>query len=216
MKSVELTTELERDIIFGRLRPRERLVEDDLVARFGAKRHVVRAALQELEQLGIVVRQPNRGAQVRDYSPQEVEELYDMRAALHRLAIERTPFPFDPAVLRQLKGIQGEHADAIAANDLIAIHDANERFHDTLFSACGNRYLAEAVRRHAWLSHAIRSYGMTDPVMLAQSREEHEQMIAAIEAADIPRLADLCVRHIQPAKRAYLKTSAFVGLRTGT
>ena len=33
---------LEFDILFGRLKPRERLIEDVLMQRFGAKRHAVR------------------------------------------------------------------------------------------------------------------------------------------------------------------------------
>src|SRR5690606_32587948 len=57
---------LEEEIVLGRLRPRERLLEEDLARAFDTKRHVVRAALAELESMGIVVRQPNRGAAVRD------------------------------------------------------------------------------------------------------------------------------------------------------
>ena len=50
---------LEEDIVFGRRRPRERLVEEDLVAQFGAKKHVIRQALAELERMGLVERKRN-------------------------------------------------------------------------------------------------------------------------------------------------------------
>jgi len=59
---------LEEDIIFGRLAPRERLVEDQLMQRFGAKRHVVRQAIAGLERMQIVSRELNKGARVRDFS----------------------------------------------------------------------------------------------------------------------------------------------------
>ena len=61
-----LVLSIKYDIIFGRLRPRERLIEDELALRFGVSRHLIRAAIVELEQLGIVVRRPNKGAMVRD------------------------------------------------------------------------------------------------------------------------------------------------------
>ena len=67
---------LEEDIIFGRLRPRERLVEDDIMKRFGVKRHVVRQALMRLESMGLVTRAPNKGALVRDFSLHELDQIY--------------------------------------------------------------------------------------------------------------------------------------------
>src|SRR5579862_1938340 len=66
-----VVSKLEEDVILGRLHPRERLVEDDLMARFGAKRHVVRQALVALERTGVVERIPNRGARVRAYRSEE-------------------------------------------------------------------------------------------------------------------------------------------------
>ena len=65
---------LEEDIIFGRLQPRERLVEDVLIKRFGGKRHVVRQALAELERMGIVVREQNKGAVVRLFQTGRIQQ----------------------------------------------------------------------------------------------------------------------------------------------
>lgn len=209
MDAPTISRELELDIIFGRLKPRERLVEEDLATRFAAKRHVVRTALNELEKLGIVVRRPHRGAQVRDYTADEVEELYNLRAALHELAVNAMPLPAAPGVLARLKDIQGMHAEAVAQGNLQAVFEFNNQFHDTLFATCGNRYLADAIRQHAWLSHAIRSYRMAEPSLLAQAREEHEAMIHALERGDRERLRDLCGRHIEPSKRAYLLSQGF-------
>ncbi len=48
----QLTCQLEEDIALGRLKPRERLVEDELMSRFDAKRNVVRQVLFELESWG--------------------------------------------------------------------------------------------------------------------------------------------------------------------
>src|SRR5674476_52697 len=67
---------LEEDIVFGYMHPRERLVEDELRARFCLKRHVVRQVLAELEQMGLVERKKNIGALVKSYSVKEVIDLY--------------------------------------------------------------------------------------------------------------------------------------------
>jgi len=199
-----IVARLEEDIIFGRLMPRERLVEDALMRRFGAKRHVVRQALVDLERMQVVTRDPNKGAAVRDFSLRDVEEIYELREILQRRAAERIPLPGEPPLVRRLRDIHERHAEAVAAGDLRAVYRLNNDFHNTLFAACGNRHLSEAIAHYAWLAHAIRSYRIADPVLLAQARDEHGAMIDALEAGERERLVRLCVEHITPSKLAYL------------
>ncbi len=85
----KLVGQLEEDIVLGYLNPRERLIEDVLIERFGAKRHAVREALARLERLGLVERQPNRGAIVRALSPADVKDIYGVREILELAAAAR-------------------------------------------------------------------------------------------------------------------------------
>ena len=156
----EAVRALEFDILFGRLKPRERLVEDALMARFSAKRHVVRRALDELAQMGIVVRSPNRGATVRDFTAQEVEDAYELRDILQRGATQRMPLPADRSMVAGLTAIQRRHDAAVEAADLRLVDQVNDAFHRLMFGACGNVQLAESIARyapadtcHAGLSH---------------------------------------------------------------
>ena len=199
---------IEDDIIFGRLRPRERLVEDTLMERHGAKRHVVRQALDRLTTMGIVVRERNKGCAVRDFAPRDVEHIYDIRGLLQEHAARRIPLPLDPALVATLTALHERHCAAVAAGDLRAVRLLNNQFHDTLFGACGNAYLAEAIAHYSWLAHAIRSYRIGDPVLLAQAQVEHAEMIDALTAGDRERLVRLCVEHILPSKEAYLRAEA--------
>ncbi len=196
---------LELDLVLGRLRPRERLVEDELMARFGAKRHVVRSALADLEQMGLVDRRPNKGAMVREYSASEVEDIYAFRSDLHRLAVARMSLPFDPDTHDRLTGLAVNHEAAVAARDLSSVMLYDNAFHELIFDQCGNGVMADAIRRLAWKSHAIRSYRVNDPVMLRQAALEHRLMIDAIAAGDRAELAALCERHILPSKEIYLR-----------
>src|SRR5271170_6052936 len=88
-----VVSSLEKDIVLGRLHPRERLIEDELMRRFGAKRHVVRRGLADLEQMGIVERVPNRGAMVRAYREDEIQQLYVLRNLLEGHAALLIPMP---------------------------------------------------------------------------------------------------------------------------
>jgi DNA-binding GntR family transcriptional regulator len=197
---------VEEDIIFGRMLPRERITEDSLIERFGVKRHVVRQALSELERLGILRKERNKGAVVRDFTPEQVEQIYEVRALLQEHAAARIPLPADPELIARLEDIHARHSAAVAADDLRAVYHLNNEFHDALFAACGNPYLADTIAHFAWLAHAIRSYRIADPALLAQARDEHARMIDALKAGDRARLVRLCVDHIKPSKEAYLRT----------
>src|SRR5690606_10746603 len=120
---------LEEEIVLGRLRPRERLLEEDLAREFDTKRHVVRAALAELEGMGIVVRQPNRGAMVRDFAAEEVEQIYNVREVLERYAAQIIPLPADPELLARLREIHARHGRAVDAGEPRTVFRANLEFH---------------------------------------------------------------------------------------
>ena len=202
---------LEFDILFGVLRPRERLVEDSLMERFGAKRHVVRQALTELERIGIVVRVPHRGATVRDFTAREVEEIAEIRETLQRQAARRMKLPADDLLIERLEAAQRRHDEAVAARDPRAIDDANEAFHGTFFEACGNRHLSDAITHYAYLSRAMRLYPMVDAELLETLRGEHWAMIEALRSGDQESLERLVVDHIQHSKRIYLQVRQSIG-----
>jgi DNA-binding GntR family transcriptional regulator len=196
---------LEEEIVLGRLRPRERLLEEELAKRFDAKRHVIRAALAELEVLGIVVRQPNRGAAVRDFTPQEVEQIYDVRQVLEGHAASIMPLPASPELLDKLRTIHRRHSKAVDDHEPRTVFRANLEFHRVLFAACGNPYLAEQIDQLATRAHAIRFHAISDPGLVNRAREEHGRMIEYLEQGDRERLVELVAAHIQPSKDAYLR-----------
>ena len=80
--SARVSSEMEAAILSGRLKPRERLIEMDLISRFGGSRTVIREALKKLEAKGLVRTIPYRGALVADLTVGEVEEIYFVRVAI--------------------------------------------------------------------------------------------------------------------------------------
>lgn len=198
-----LVARISEDILFGRLLPRERIVEDDVIAGSGATRHAVRAALQALARDGLVVHTPNRGAQVRSFSPTEVEDITAVREILHAEAARRIPLPAAPDLLANLTAIEMAHSAAVERGDLSRIHAENERFHEALFTACGNHHLVATIRDHARLSLPFRCHAMADPALARQARDEHRAMLAALRNRDQEALVLLCVNHTGFAKRAY-------------
>lgn len=195
---------IEEDIVFGRLHPRERLVEEALAERFGVKRHIVREALADLERRGLIERFRNRGAMVKAYTPEEVEQLYAVRALLETSCAEMLPLPMEPARLAKLEAIQDEHDAAVAAQDLPRIFRLNVQFHRVLYAGCGNPYLAGVIDEFAQKTHAIRFYSVVQPETLHYARDDHRAILKAIRAGDRHRLMAICRHHLMPSKEAYI------------
>jgi DNA-binding GntR family transcriptional regulator len=88
-----LAADLRREILDGDPAAGERLRERELVERYGVARHTLRAALRQLAGEGLVRIEPHRGATVAKLAPEEVRDLYELRAALEleaaHLALER-------------------------------------------------------------------------------------------------------------------------------
>ncbi len=199
--------DLQRQIIAGQLRPRERLVEDEIIARTGATRHAVRRAFDELERMGLVVRQPNKGVQVRDYSIHEIEELYEIRECLERQAASRFTKPADPAFIEQLTDIAARHRDASRAQHFAEVFSLNNTFHEVLYRAAGNQQLASAILHYTFATHPIRTRAFPSEELREIAISEHFEMIDAIANGDGERLGSVIVRHITRPKDFYLKAT---------
>lgn len=195
---------LEEDVVLGRIHPRERLPEDRLMERFGVKRHVARRALAALAATGVIELVPNKGAQVRAFTPDEVCDLYALRELLETEAARQIPLPLPRVAVAQLREAQAHHDGAVSARDAGAIFRANLAFHRLLFSYCPNAFLREAVEAASRRAHGIRFASLRDPATVEQARAEHHAMIDAAEAGRRDELVRLCRDHLPASRAAYL------------
>ncbi|MGI9537843.1 MAG: GntR family transcriptional regulator [Desulfocapsaceae bacterium] len=196
---------LEVDIVLGRLYPRERLIEEQLAARFKTSRHVVRQALLELELAGLAVRETNKGVMVNEYSAEEVNQLYQMREIIERQAALMIPLPIPRAARQRLKAICRTHSAAVEKSDIIKVVAANKEFHQVLYRLCRNLFLADAIDEMAKKANLVRFTSATDPSLLKQASDEHYQILEALRDEDNEVLAQLCIDHLQPSRLMYLE-----------
>lgn len=200
----DIVAAVEEDIVLGRLHPKERLIEEDLIERFDCKRHVVRQALFQLENIGLTERIKNRGAFVKAYSPKEVEELYAMREILELAGAASIPLPAPPKMIKELEDIHRRYSEAVEQQDLRGVFRLNIAFHRTLFAVTGNTLLSETINEFAKKAHGIRFIAITDTESLRQARDDHQAMIEAIKRQDRDKLYELCRNHILPSKELYI------------
>ena len=198
---------LEEDIVLGYLHPRERLIETDLMNRFGILRHTARTALARLVQLGLVEHRKNVGACVRSFSHREVMELYEMRELLECEALSRMQCPARTEDIATLTAMQQAHDQAVEQRDARQVFRANMAFHTTLFALCPNKVLVEAIRNYAVQTHAIRSSLARLDHAQDKARAEHHAMIQALAQGIRTELLRLGKQHLTPSRDEYLATN---------
>ncbi len=195
---------LREAIVRGTLAPNSRLVEADLSSRFGMSRGAVRTALVRLEQEGLVVREPYRGARVRQISDQEAVEILQARAVLEGLAARQAAERIDAAGASRLRACLARYGELVAAGDLLAASDANAALHATLIELSGHATAAQLIR--GLNSHTVRFQFRTIlvPGRPAASHAEHTAIVEAV-VAGLPDEAEQAMRahlfHVADALR---------------
>ena len=201
---LDIANTLQRDIIFGRLQPKEHLIEDEIMERTKTSRHAVRRAFEEMERNGLVIRQPNRGVRVRSYTRKEIEDLYEVREVLEARAAAGICLPVSKDLVDRLTAIQTRHERASDRGNVVELFETNNHFHETLYQACGNAVLADAIRMYSLLTHTIRMRNMSDKSWRKEAARQHWAMIKLLAGKDSKALVTLCLNHIQHPKEFYL------------
>lgn len=134
---------LEHMIFSGQILPGEKVNEVRIAADLGVSRGPVREAVRELEQAGYLEGRVQRGSYVREFTFDEILEVYEVRYALAlqagRLAAERI-------TEKQIAEVEEMLRRAEAANrtkEMITILDLSFEFHKALMAATGNTKLAD-------------------------------------------------------------------------
>ena len=197
---------LQEDIVLGRLAPGARLVEEDLAGRLRTKRHVLRQAFVELERFGLIERKRNRGASVRQLTLDDVAQIYAVREILERAAAAQIPLPLPKAGLQKIEDAQRRHDVAVLAGDAKSVFRANFEFHDALFAASGNPYLAAAIEDFRKKTQVVWSYAIVKPEYFRNAQREHKAMLKALRESDRKKLIELCAAHLDISRHAYVET----------
>jgi DNA-binding GntR family transcriptional regulator len=184
---------LREAILRGEFLPGERLVEAQLMTRFGASRFNVRAALADLAADGLVETQRNRGAQVRKVTLDEAVEITEVRMVVEGLIAARAAERVDAERASELDEIALLMRRAVEAGEYRRYSDLNQRLHALIRAIAGHSTadrIVETLRgqlvRHQFVLSLL-------PGRPRQSLPQHEQIITAIRDGD-PKAAEAAMR----------------------
>jgi DNA-binding GntR family transcriptional regulator len=185
-------------IVEGRLEPGSRIVETRIAQELGVSQGPVREALRDLEQLGCVVHEPNRGCSVRAFSLEELLEAFPVRAALEALAARLAAERITNAELAELDQLLERMTTAARRGDAHDQSQANASFHATIVRAARNGTLE---RQWQMLEPYSRTYlTVSRPgIDLAFLSDRHVPILDALRRGDPAAAAEAMHEHLMGA-----------------
>jgi DNA-binding GntR family transcriptional regulator len=180
-------------IVKGRFAPGQRLPEAELVTLFGASRGAVRSALAQLETEGVVLRERNRGARVREVSLAEAVEITEARAVVEGLCAAKAAARAGADDRARLRVLGTELRAAVDAADVVAYSRTNQQVHRAVQEIARHSTAAQVLERLR-----IQSVRYHYTVALLPGRptvglREHTAIIDAVCAGD-PDAAEQAMR----------------------
>jgi DNA-binding GntR family transcriptional regulator len=185
---VKLVYDLLRDEILDlRLAPGSAIDEVQLAARFGMSRTPIREALVRLAGEGLIETLPNRSTMVSNIDFLGMPAYFDALVLMYRVTTRLAAQHHRAEDLEIIREHQAEFTAAVEAQDALAMIATNAAFHSAIAVAGRNSYYAAFFDRllgegRRMLRLYYQSY---DDRLPPRFVDEHEEIIAAIEARDV-------------------------------
>lgn len=193
--------ELRARIFSGELGAGSDHLESELASLLDMSRTPVREAVLTLESQGLLELRPRKGVRILPLSPEDMAEIYDVLTELESHAAKRAAEAgYNEQDLASLANAIDDMDKAIAASDLDAWADADDRFHSELVRLGGNSRIEVIV---GLMRDQVRRARMTTLFMRplpTKSNEDHRQVYDAIRHGDASRASETHREHRQHAK----------------
>jgi len=194
--------QLEEMILAGKIKSGERINESQLATALQVSRAPIREACRQLEKHGMVEVFANRGTFVRSIEAEEVEELYDIRAALEALAGERAAERMAPKARKELQASFAAMEEFANRGSVVDYYEANAEFHLEIIQASGSKSLSSIYESICKQVSLYRKTSLSLPGRLNISLLQHQEILAALLSGDGNKAGTLLRHHVVDAGHA--------------
>ena len=188
--------QLRLQILHGELEPGERLMEVALAEKLGVSRTPVREAIRMLEQEGLAVILPRRGAHVASIDNKQLEDMLEARRTLEAFTVNAACSRITRQQLEELRNYNMKFREAVKGGDTVEMADADYIFHEAIARAAGNLRITEMLQHLREQLFRYQYEYLKDTVDHRHLAEEHESICSAFEDGDNNRAVEIIKTHI--------------------
>jgi DNA-binding GntR family transcriptional regulator len=172
------------EIASGTLSAGAALEEQQLADRFGASRTPVREALRQLVVSGLVEVRGRRGLVVARMTSERIMDMFEASAEVEAMCVRLATYRMTPLERSHLMELHQASLKMVEANDVDAYDAFNREFHECIYRATHNSFLAEQAQDVRSRLSAFRRTQLRQGDRIRRSREEHESIMQAIAEGD--------------------------------
>jgi DNA-binding GntR family transcriptional regulator len=193
----EIVVRLRDMILEGVLAPGATIPELKLCTDLQISRTPLREALKVLAAEDYVTLLPNRGSVVREIIPEEIEEVFEVMGALEGLIGHLVAARVTDEEISELHDMHERLVRHKEADEKHAYFDVNQAIHRRIAELSGNRVLASGYSAYADKIRRARYLANLSSARWAESVEEHQRFMQALEARQGDRLGVLLQEHLR-------------------
>ena len=198
--SNSLLGKLQKDILTGKLKPGDKLTEQELCKAYGVSRTPVREALRQLEADGLVENILNRGAFVVGMSEQDYEDMFELRKAYEVQAVKWAIERITEEEMDRLEETFEFMEFYTLRNDIDKMLTINTGFHQVIYEASHNRQLKKLLSSYQNFVKYKNAESVYDDDYLQSVLEEHRAIFKAFVDKDVKAGAQAMERHMNKTK----------------
>ena len=191
---------LREAILKGDLKPGERLMELQLASKLGVSRTPIREAIRMLEQEGLAVTTPRKGAEVAKMTLKDMEDVLEIRDALDELAVRIACQKISDEQLKQLEDMKELFEKSTQTGNVKKIAEADVTFHDVIYEATGNPKLVTLLNNLREQVYRHRVEYIKDPKNYPTLIAEHEAILESLKNRDVKNAVE--AMHVHVANQA--------------
>lgn len=203
----QVISALRQAILDFHLKPGQRLVERELIEQLGVSRTTVREALRELTSEGLVTVIPQRGAMVTAPRLEDAADLYEVRASLESLVVQRfVERATDDEVVQLQETV--DHLESISAetDDIRTLLAAKDRFYTVLIAGARSSALQQLLEGIQARVQVLRATSLSEQGRKPEVIRELRGVVAAIADRDAELASRLCAEHVRAASKTALSS----------
>ena len=197
---------LRQAILRGELKPGERLMEIALSQRLGVSRTPVREAIRMLEQEGLVIMIPRKGAQVAEISEKDLKDVLEVRLGLEELAVRIACQRITEEELEELEQAVKEFEEAMKEDNLGVLAAADVKVHEVIYGSTHNKRLVQIISNIREQMYRYRVEYLKDEDTRNLLVKEHKEIYAAIKNRDVKSAKEISYQHIENQREAIIRS----------
>ncbi|WP_142828544.1 GntR family transcriptional regulator [Planococcus soli] len=196
----------------GEIKAGDTLTERDLAEKLGVSRTPIREAIRKLEEQGVVIHEPHKGAKVIALSAEKAAELYEVRELLEGLAARKLAQIHTAEMMEELTGYIERAEKKALAKEIEKLSDINSAFHLALARLSGNIYLEVIMNMLQTQINLLMTTSLSYSGRPLENIEEHKQILEAIKLGDGDFAESVAKYHVRQAKIHAMKKIAEGGM----